>query len=81
MKIKQVNNPVFLYIYLKYNHYVIGGYMKDYIIDILNSIALLEEITSYYQDEIEDNYVNILEEVLEVSDKEYKRIYRRYYGK
>jgi hypothetical protein len=59
MKIKQVNNPVFLYIYLKYNHYVIGGYMKDYIIDILNSIALLEEITSYYQDEIEDNYVNI----------------------
>ena len=55
--------------------------MKDYIIDILNSIALLEEITSYYQDEIEDNYVNILEEVLEVSDKEYKRSYRRYYGK
>lgn len=55
--------------------------MKDYIINILNSIALLEEITSYYQDEIEETYVNLLEEVLEVSDKEYKRLYRRYYGK
>lgn len=55
--------------------------MKDYIIDILNSIAFLEEITSYYQDEIEEIYVNLLEEVLEVSDKEYKRLYRRYYGK
>jgi hypothetical protein len=32
-------------------------------INILNSIALLEEITSYYQDEIEENYVNLLEEV------------------
>ena len=39
--------------------------MKDYIIDILNSIALLEEITSYYQDEIEEIYVILLELVTE----------------
>lgn len=48
--------------------------MKDYIVDILNSISILEEVASYYQDEVDDNYVNILEEVLEVSDKEYRKL-------
>lgn len=46
-----------------------------YLEDVLNHINDLKEITSYYTEDVKEELANLLQNIANVSEQEYKKIY------